>query len=187
MLLISAMGQVSDVRRCVSMDLKEPGNLLFLIGATTADLGGSHYHLVTGQTGGKVPSVDLQQAPEIFARMHEAIMVGLVRSCHDLSEGGLAVAAAEMAFAGGIGADLGNLGGLPDEVSLFAEAPTRFLVEVRPQLAEQFRNILGQMPTLEVGKTVKEPRLRIAGANGEWIVWLPLEQLKNAWQKPLAW
>ena len=186
-LLISAMGQVPDVRRCVSMDLKEPGNLLFLVGAMTAELGGSHYHLATGQAGGRVPSVDLKLAPEIFACVHEAIMVGLVRSCHDLSEGGLAVAVAEMAFAGGVGADLARLGPGADEVNLFAEAPSRFLLEVRPQHAEQFRRVLGPAPVQEIGKTVKEPRLRIAGASGEWVVWLSLQDLKNAWQKPLAW
>jgi phosphoribosylformylglycinamidine synthase len=185
-LLISAMGQVPDVRRCVTMDLKEPGNLLFLVGATTADLGGSLFHQITGQSGGRVPCVDLKQAPEIFARVHEAIMVGLVRSCHDLSEGGLAVAAAEMAFAGGVGADI-DKGSQDDEVRLFAESPTRFLVEVQPKHAEQFRLVLEPMPLQQIGTTVKEPRLRIAGASGEWIVWLSLQQMKDAWQKPLAW
>jgi phosphoribosylformylglycinamidine synthase II len=186
-LLISAMGQVPDVRRCVTMDLKEPGNRLFLVGTTTAEMGGSHYHLATGQTGGKVPSVDLKLAPEIFARIHEAIMTGMVRSCHDLSEGGLAVAIAEMAFAGGVGADVSKLGNVPDEVAFFAESPTRFLLEVRPQHVEQFRHLIGPVPCIEIGQTVKEPRLRIAGANGEWTIWLPLQQLKDAWQKPLAW
>ena len=186
-LLISAMGQVPDVRRCVTMDLKEPGNRLFLVGKTNADLGGSHYHLVTGQSGGQVPSVDLKLAPAIFARIHEAIMIGMVRSCHDLSEGGLAVAIAEMAFAGGIGADLDKPGAGADEVCLFAESATRFLVEVRQQHAEQFRRLFDRVPCMEIGQTVKEARLRIAGANGEWIVWLPLQQLKDAWQKPLAW
>jgi phosphoribosylformylglycinamidine (FGAM) synthase-like enzyme len=186
-LLISAMGQVPDVRRCVTMDLKEPGNLLFLVGTTTTEMGGSLYNAVTRQTGGRVPNVDVKQAPEIFERLHEAIMTGMVRSCHDLSEGGLAVAAAEMAFAGGVGADLGNPGGLPDEVRCFAECPTRFLVEVRPQHIEQFHQVLGSAPVVAIGKTVKEPRLRIAGANGEWVVWLSLQQLKDAWQKPLAW
>ncbi|MSQ95708.1 MAG: phosphoribosylformylglycinamidine synthase subunit PurL [Gemmataceae bacterium] len=186
-LLISALGQVPDVRRCVTMDLKEPGNRLFLVGATTADLGGSHYNLVTGRTGGKVPSVDLQAAPQIFAGMHEAIMTGMVRSCHDLSEGGLAVAAAEMAFAGNVGADLDKPGAGPDEVCLFAESATRFLVEVRPQHVEQFRRLMDGLPCFNIGQTVKEPRLRIAGANGEWIIWLPLQQMKDAWQKPLAW
>jgi phosphoribosylformylglycinamidine synthase len=186
-LLISAMGQVPDVRKCVTMDLKEPGNLLFLVGVTRPDLGGSLYHVVTGQTGGAVPAVDLEGAPAIFTNLHEAIFTGMIRSCHDLSEGGLAVAAAEMAFAGGIGADLAKIGDGPDEVNLFAEAPTRFLVEVRPQHAEKFRRAMDQAPLREIGKTTKEPRLRIAGANGEWIVWQTLQQLKDAWQKPLAW
>jgi phosphoribosylformylglycinamidine synthase len=181
------MGQVPDVRRCVSMDLKETGNRLILVGTTTADLGGSLYYQVIGQTGGKVPSVDLQAAPEVFARIHESIMVGLIRSCHDLSEGGLAIAVAEMAFAGGIGADLAKLGSLPDEVALFAESPTRFLLEVRPQHVEQLRQVLGPVPMREIGTTVKEPRLRISGADGEWIVWLPLQQMKDAWQAPLNW
>ncbi len=186
-LLISALGQVPDVRRCVTMDLKEPGNRLFLVGATSPHLGGSHYHLVTGQTGGQVPCVDLQTAPQIFGRLHEAIMTGLVRSCHDLSEGGLAVAAAEMAFAGGIGVDIDKPGSGADEVLLFSEAASRFLVEVRPQHVDQFRRLMSAVPCAEIGQTVKEPRLRIAGASGEWIIWLPLQQLKDAWQKPLAW
>lgn len=186
-LLISAMGQVPDVRKCVTMDLKEPGNLLFLVGVTRPDLGGSHYHLVTGQTGGAVPPIDLEAGREIFAKVHEAIRAGMLRSCHDLSEGGLAVAAAEMAFAGGIGADIDKLPGNSDDVRLFAESPSRFLVEVRPQHAEQFRQVFEKTPVHQVGKTVKEPRLRIAGTSGEWIVWLTLQQLKDAWQKPLAW
>src|SRR5207253_6175961 len=76
-LLISAMGQVPDVRKCVTMDLKEPGNRLFLIGATMPEMGGSHYQLATGQTGGSVPPVDLKMAPQIFARIHEAIRTGM--------------------------------------------------------------------------------------------------------------
>ena len=185
-LLISAMGQVPDVRRCVTMDLKEPGNVLFLVGASTSDLGGSLFNVVTGQMGGKIPPVDVQTAPRLFAQMYEAICTGMVRSCHDLSEGGLAVAAAEMAFAGGVGADLAGLAG-DDAASLFNEAPTRFLVEVKTQHGDQFRRVFGDLPVREVGKTVKEPRLRIAGTSGEWVVWLSLQQLKEAWQRPLAW
>ncbi len=186
-LLISAMGQVRDVRKCVTMDLKEPGNLLFLIGVTLPKLGGSLYNQVTGEAGGSVPTVDLKLAPEIFSRVHEAISVGAVRSCHDLSEGGLAVAIAEMAFAGGVGADVQKHGGTSDSVGLFAESATRFLIEVRSQHADAFRRIFDGMPILEIGKTVKEQRLRIVGTSGEWVVWQTLQQLKDAWQKPLAW
>src|SRR5262249_23046250 len=125
-LLVSALGQVPDVRRCVTMDLKAPGNKLYLIGTTRDELGGSHFHKVAGGAGGNVPRVDVEAAPKLFRALHGAIAGGLVRSCHDLSEGGLAVALAEMAFAGGVGADATHKSELPDDVWLFSESPTRW-------------------------------------------------------------
>jgi phosphoribosylformylglycinamidine (FGAM) synthase-like enzyme/phosphoribosylformylglycinamidine (FGAM) synthase PurS component len=189
-LLISALGRVPDVRRCASMDLKAPGNLLFLVGLTKDEMGGSHYHRVRGLEGGTVPRPDPTLAPRIFAGLHAAIRRGVVRSCHDLSEGGLAVAVAEMAFAGGIGADLTHpgtaMGTLADEVLLFSESTTRFVVEVAPGDSAALRECLGaEVPLAQLGQTCKEPRLRIAGAGGEWVVWASLGQLKEAWQKPL--
>lgn len=190
-LLVTAMAHVSDVRQCVTMDLKEVGNEIYQIGITHDELGGSHYHLVTGATGGQVPTVDLATAPKIFAAMHQAITGGLVRSCHDLSEGGFAVAIAEMAFAGGIGVDITELAktapSLSDTSRLFSESATRFLVEVKPQHAAAFQQAFAGLPITKVGTTVKEPRLRIAGADGEWLVWTKLDHLKEAWQKPLKW
>jgi phosphoribosylformylglycinamidine synthase len=189
-LLISALGRVPDVRHCVTMDLKAAGNRLFLLGRTRDEMGGSHYHLVQGRRGGVVPQPDLGLAPRIFQGLHQAIRRGLVRACHDLSEGGLAVAVAEMAFAGGIGADVTSLGpaSLSDEVLLFSESTTRFVVEVRAQDVAALREVLGaDVPLQELGQTTKEPRLRIAGAGGEWLLWAPLDQLKEAWQKPLRW
>ena len=189
-LLISALGRVPDVRRCVTMDLKEPGNLLFLIGTTKNEMGGSHYHLVRGLEGGTVPRPDLELAPRIFRKLHEAISSGLVRSCHDVSEGGLAAAVAEMAFAGGLGADVMRLGdaALPEDVLLFSESTTRFVVEIRPDNAAAFQACLGSdIPLTQLGQTCKEARLRIAGATGEWVIWAELAALKEAWQKPLRW
>jgi phosphoribosylformylglycinamidine synthase len=187
-LLISALGRVPDVRKCVTMDLKEAGNQLYLVGESRDELSGSHYHLVTGQTGGSVPRVDLSVAPKIFAAMHKAIAGGLVRACHDLSEGGLAVAAAEMAFAGGVGADIAKLpGGIGEEAAMFGESPSRFLVEVKPENAAAFEAAFAGLPVARVGQTVAEPRLRIAGAGGDWIIWAKLAELKEAWQKPLRW
>ncbi len=92
-LLISALGQVDDVTRCVSMDLKTPGNVLYQVGLTKDELGGSHFSLVEGLTGGEVPKLDAPAAKKTFAALHKAIHAGVVRACHDLSEGGLAVAA----------------------------------------------------------------------------------------------
>jgi phosphoribosylformylglycinamidine synthase len=190
-LLISAMGHVPDVRQCVTMDLKEPGNELFVVGVTKDELGGSHYLLVTKQLGGSVPRVDLQLAPKIYAAVHTAIMRGLVRACHDPSEGGLAVAIAEMAFAGGVGADVTDLKAvgetLSDTARLFSESPTRFIMEVKPEHTAALKEVFAGLPLAKVGTTVKEPRLRIASANGEWLIWSKLDELKEAWQKPLRW
>jgi phosphoribosylformylglycinamidine synthase len=190
-LLISAMGLVPDIRQCVTMDLKEAGNDLYVVGVTKDELGGSHYNLVTGASGGTVPKVDLQLAPRLYAAVHVAITGGLVRACHDASEGGLAVALAEMAFAGGVGADVTDLKAignrLTDTIRLFSESPTRFIMEVKPEHAEALKSIFAGLPMTKVGVTVKETRLRIAGANGEWLIWSKLDELKGAWQKPLRW
>ncbi len=189
-LLISALGIVPDVRRCVTMDLKEPGNVLYLVGTTKDEMGGSHYHLVHAVEGGEPPRVDLEAAPRTFRALHRAIVGGLVRSCHDLSEGGLAVAIAEMAFAGGVGADLtapAETGGLSDAALLFAESTTRFIVEVTAANAAAFEACVADAPVTRLGQTCKESRLRVAGANGEWVVWATLKDLKEAWQRPMRW
>jgi phosphoribosylformylglycinamidine synthase len=188
-LLISAIGRVADVRQCVSMDLKEPGNDLYLIGATRNEMGGSHFHLVRGLNGGAPPTVDVKLAPRIFRQLHAAIQRGLIRACHDLSEGGFAVAMAEMAFAGEIGADVTTLTAAApqesDEARLFAETPSRFIVEIRPAHSAEFSECFSNLPAVHVGRTVAEKRLRIAGHNGEWMVWATLAKLKAAWQKSL--
>jgi phosphoribosylformylglycinamidine synthase len=175
------------------MDLKEPGNAIYLVGQTRNELAGSHYSLITGHSDGTVPRVDLQTAPRIFAAVHAAIVKGLVRACHDLSEGGLAVAIAEMAFAGGVGVDITELDRLPgteglsDEQRLFSESTTRFLVEVKPENAAAFEASFVGLPIIRLGATVAEPRLRVASANKEWLIWVKLSELKEAWQKPLRW
>ena len=190
-LLISALGRVPDVRRCVTMDFKEPGNALFLIGVTKDEMGGSHYNLVNRIEQGVAPEVDLQRAPRIFKKLHEAIQRGLIRACHDLSEGGLATAVAEMAIAGDIGADLTRI--RPDstrdtdEVLLFAESATRFVVESTLANAAALEGCFEGLPCQQIGQTCKECRLRIAGASREWIIWAGLADLKEAWQKPLRW
>jgi phosphoribosylformylglycinamidine synthase len=189
-LLVSALGHVPDVRTCVTMDLKQPGHDLYLIGETKDELGGSHFNLVTGQTGGAAPVPDLALAPKLFAAVHRAIAGGLVRACHDLSEGGLAVAVAEMAFAGGVGADVTHLpggDGLPDAAKLFSESTTRFILAAKPEHAEELRAAFADLPFAKIGTTTPEPRLRVAGANGEWLIWAELAALKEAWRKPLRW
>ena len=192
-LLISAIGQVADVRQCVTMDLKQAGNLLYLVGVTRDEMGGSHYALVNGLSCGTVPHVDLAQAPKIFTAVHRAITSGLVRSCHDLSEGGLAAAIAEMAFAGGLGVELdiasvAEAASLSDPaVLLFSESATRFLIEVEPSQASQFERAFTGLPLARVGQVTSSGRVRVAASDGEPVIDASLIELKAAWLKPLAW
>ena len=192
-LLISALGQIEDISRVVSMDLKQSGSHLFLVGHTRKELGGSHIALVNSLDGGSVPRVDLDTAPERLVRIHNAIGSVSVRSCHDLSEGGLAVAAAEMAFAGGIGVslDLNELAtvsdGLESAELLFSESPTRFLVEVTAESESTFRKAVEGQPVVQVGTTNDGDRLEIIGNDGQTLGDTSLADLKQAWQAPLDW
>ncbi|WP_435007292.1 phosphoribosylformylglycinamidine synthase subunit PurL [Tundrisphaera lichenicola] len=191
-LLISAMGQVPDVRKCVTMDLKEAGNVLLLIGTTRDELGGSHWAMVRGLEGGQVPRVDKSAARPTFRAVHEAINRGLVRSCHDLSEGGLAVALAEMAIAGGLGveAKIAEIpcpsGDLAPISLLFSESPTRFLLEVRPEALDEVLILFDGRAIHQVGIVIDDPRLTIRDGSST-LIDVPVSGLKDAWQAPLRW
>jgi phosphoribosylformylglycinamidine synthase len=189
-LLISAMGQVDDVAKCTTMDLKQAGNVLYLVGETLDELGGSHYAMVNGFTGGDVPTVNAARAGEMFAAMHRAISSGLVRACHDLSEGGLAAAAAEMAFAGGLGAkvDVRAMAmcdaGAPAVVRLFSESNTRFLCEVEPQRVAAFEQALTGVVFAKIGEVTADTRLVIHHGEAR-LIDAGIYELKEAWQATL--
>ena len=195
-LLISALGQIDDVRRAMTMDLKRPGNLMYIVGSTYNELGGSHYSLVHQATGGHVPQVRTQVAKQTFAMLHQAISRGLVCACHDLSEGGIAVAAAEMAIAGGLGLKL-TIGRMPipdcpdvraDVPLLFSESNTRFLCEVPPDKAKEFEALGGRkVPQNPLGEVVDNGRLQMTDVDERLIVDVSLDDLKAAWQSPLRW
>ncbi len=182
-LLITALGQVDDVETCVTMDLKGPGNLLYLIGETKDEMGGSHYNLVNGLTGGNVPTVDKEMAPKIFRALHQAIKQGLILSCHDLSEGGLAVAAAEMAFAGGVGVEIELKSRSANE--LFSESNSRFLIEVSAVAEQSFLKCVDKITFEKIGRTTSSTALIINDA-GENTINANLIDLKSIWQRPLS-
>ncbi len=197
-LLISAIAPVPDVRSCVTMDLKEAGNVLMILGLTRLELGGSLWAHQAGAAGGRVPRVDPALGNKIFAALHQAIRRRLVRSCHDLSEGGLAVALAEMALAGGLGASV-SLGAAPHEagaasdlVLLFSESPSRFLLEVRPECVGGLTGLLEGLPMGRLGFTTPAgenedttaPRLIVRGLRGSIVLDCALADLKTAWQRP---
>jgi phosphoribosylformylglycinamidine synthase len=179
-LLISAVGIVPDIGKSVTMDLKQAGNLLYIIGETHDELGGSHLNLVHGISGGTVPQ-SRKHAPETMRALHKAIQAGLVQSCHDLSEGGLAVALAEMCLAGRLGADIQ----LPDIVSpttlLFSESLARFVLEVAPEDEGALQNLLMNIPYDYLGTVNSGGNLLVQSGDGT-LLDLPVRQLEIAWR-----
>ena len=187
-LLISAIAVVDDVRQCVTMDFKRPGNAILLAGETRNELGGSHLNEVLGISGGRVPKVDAQVSLKLMRAIREAVSRGLVRSCHDLSEGGLAVALAEMCIAGGLGAkaDLsafigsGTVPSLDEAILLFSESAGRWILEVEPGNLARVKKIFSGLPLASVGKVEKDPVLKIKSKKE--LVRLKTADMKKAWR-----
>jgi len=209
-LLISAMSVVDDVSKLITMDAKSPGNLLFVVGLTKVHLGGSVLLDLFGKLGISVPFVDLPVAAKTFDLLHKAIRAGLVVSCHDLSDGGLGVALAEMCFAGGLGCEVEladvptwpmtvdpgamdagakDILGLGDDNAalLYSETPSRFLVEVPPTLKDDFFNAMGDIDMALIGEVTERDRVIIRNLNREEYMDESIHDLKEAWQKPLRW
>ncbi|MGA3191094.1 MAG: phosphoribosylformylglycinamidine synthase subunit PurL [Candidatus Bathyarchaeia archaeon] len=190
-LLITALGIVPDVRSAVSVDVKAPGDLIYIVGGTFKELGGSEYYRMNGALGRTVPKVRRNQAKKTFDAVTEAIDSGLVRACHDLSEGGLAVSAAELAFAGGYGIVL-DLRKVPsqklnrDDFLLFSESNSRFLVEVSAEAKERFETIMRGRVFAEIGSVTKSPKLCITGLAGEVVVDVLLNDLAASWKRTLS-
>ena len=185
-LLISAMGQVDDVATCVTMDLKKPGNLLYQIGETKDELGGSHWSLVAKASGGHVPQVDIDKAKATFESVHAAISSGWIRSCHDISEGGLAAAIAEMAFAGGVGVEV-NVAAIDAEsdlIRLFSESNSRFVVEVTPENQAAFEYAMTGITIVHLGHVSAETTVKISSGSNE-LISESVSRLKSSWQSPL--
>jgi phosphoribosylformylglycinamidine synthase len=190
-LLISAMAVMDDVHRSITMDLKKSGNLLYLVGATFQELGGSHYYDILKIKGGIVPQVDFKKARSLMQKLSKATAKGLIRSAHDCSEGGLGVTVAEMAFSGGLGVNI-FLNDVcykgkekRDDVILFSESNTRFVVEVERLNQKAFEKALKGCSLSLMGCVTDSDEFKVYGLCGNICLQAKLEQLKEAWQKPL--
>lgn len=201
-LLITALGIVPDVTLCRTMDAKQPGSALLIVGPTDANLGGSHYAAIRG--GGlaqssdhlAIPRVNLDLGPRTARAVADLIQNRLVASAHDCSDGGLLVAAAEMAFAGRVGLDL-DLAALPvaPGVSLdaaamcFAETPSRYLLEVAPDHLDAVIRSLrdAAIPFGQIGTFAPHHRLTLRTPQAGQLLSADLDTLRAAWLAPLDW
>ncbi len=188
-LLISALSIMEDVTKAVTMDFKAPGNLIGIVGLTKDELGGSQYYDIDGHIGNSVPTVDVERARATMIALHDAMDKCLIRSCHDCSDGGIGVAAAEMAFAGETGAeiDLGTVvcdSDMREDHILFGESNSRFVIEVEKDKGDEVADILGDIPFSWIGETTVTDRFVVNGAKGA-VVDEDIFELKSVWQAPL--
>jgi len=186
--LFTAAAVLEDVTKVVSMDVKRPGDIVYLVGETKDEMGGSEYLALRGQLGANVPRVDVRAARGIYDKLSAAMSRGLVASCHDCSDGGLGVALAESALAGGYGMDL-DISAIPVEsatIALFSESQSRFVATVRPDNAAAFEAALEGAPVLRLGQVVPEDMFTVSGRDGA-TVKAKIGKLKQAWQGPLRW
>jgi phosphoribosylformylglycinamidine synthase len=191
-LLVSAVSIVPEASRAVTMDAKRSKDRVYVVGRTYADLGQSELAQELELRGGQVPQVrDAEGVRESYRRLHQAIQQGLVASCHDCSDGGLAVSLAETAFAGDLGMRI-DLAAVPrgDEMNdlevLFSESPCRLVVTVAPHQAPAFEQLMAGAAQL-VGEVVAEQRLTVQKSNDELVMDEPLGALREAWQSPMRW
>jgi phosphoribosylformylglycinamidine synthase len=185
-LLITAIGIVPDVRKIISTRLKAAGNQLYVIGVTRPELGGSEYYRLHKVLGNRVPVVDSTAMKNQMVAIAEAIDQQLVVACHDLSEGGLSVAAAEMALAGDLGLKI-NLSKIPevecsrDDTLLFSETNSRFLIEVPEHATKQFKNCFKKCVYSRIGQVTTDPHLIIHGRIKTKILDVTIDTLRSAW------
>jgi len=192
-LLISAMGIIQDVKKTVTMDFKKGGSDIYCIGATFDECGGSVYWETLGQLGCNVPKVNTKVGTKHFLALSKAITKGYVLSAHDCSEGGAAVALAEMAFSGDLGVTvrldhvLFNGSHPREDTILFSETNSRFIVEVDPKSHAKFEKIFQGLDCRRIGTVEKSNEFVIYGLNHKPCIHLYIEDLKESWQKPLRW
>lgn len=190
-LLISAISVMEDATRAVSMDAKQAGNLIYIVGETKDEMGGSHYYFHRGFVGNNVPKVDATVGKRLMQALSTAAAAGLVRACHDCSEGGLGVAAAEMAFSGGLGMtlDLRKVPASPtvqrNDTLLFSESNSRFLVEIAPEKKDAFEEKMQGVVCAQIGKVIDSDEFVVQGLRGDSVVHDNIYYLKESWQKTL--
>jgi phosphoribosylformylglycinamidine synthase len=190
-ILISAIGIIDDVGKSITMDFKKEANSIYVIGTTFDELGGSIYLENLGQLGLHAPQVNFKMAVKTYRAIEKATKAGLIASLHDCSEGGVAVALAEMAFAGGLGATV-LLKKLPykgkqrrEDVYLFSESNSRFLAEVSPGSEKALARIFKGIPWAKVGRVEASPELVVYGLKDKPVINARIDELKEIWKAPL--
>ncbi len=190
-LQFSAAGVTEDVGRCVTMDVKAPGDLVCILGETRDELGASAYYDLFGYTGLNVPKVDAENFAALYRSVSRAVKENLFASLHGIYRGGLAVHLALCAMAGdlGIRLDLAAVpatSGLPADRMLLSESAGRFIATIAPQNKDAFESVFAGLPFAFAGRVTEEKTLHVTGPGGRILLEAGVDGLRNAWKKPFG-
>ena len=190
-LLFTVSSVIADVNTCTTMDAKIPGDLIYVLGETKNELGGSEYYQMMGEVGCNVPRVDVKQMPPTYVALAKAIQQGLASSAHAVTRGGLGVHLAMVAMAGEFGMEV-RLGevpsskGLSDTRILFSESAGRFVLTVDPKRRDKFEKLFQDMNIGMIGAVTESPHFRVVGMSGDTLIEEPVLDLKACWMRPFG-
>jgi phosphoribosylformylglycinamidine synthase len=185
-LLFTVSSVVQDVKTCVTLDAKFPGDLVYVLGETKDELGGSEYYQLMEKMGLHVPKVDAHVVWPLYLALHRAVQQGLVSSAHAVAKGGLAIHLAMVAMAGELGMEIHigkapALPGLSSAQILYSESAGRFVVTVNPERKESFEKLFESKPIACIGSVTETPRFKVQRGKGELIIDEDVSDLKKAW------
>ena len=190
-LQFSCTSVISDITRCVTMDCKSAGDLVYVLGETRNELGASEYYEHFGYGGLRVPRVQPEPSMKLYQALNGAIQEELVASCHGIYRGGLGVHLALVAMGGGLGMDI-DLSRVPraeadrNYVILYSETPGRYIVTIDPEHRLSFEALIDMLPHACVGTVSSGTDLAINGLDGKPIIRVPVPDLKAAWKRPFG-
>ena len=190
-LLFTASSVIEDIWKCISMDAKFSGDLVYVLGETKNELGGGEFYQMMDEVGLNVPEVDGNEVKPLYVSLHKAIKQGLLSSAHAVTRGGLAVHLAMVAMGGEIGMEI-HLEkipcppGLTDTQILYSESAGRFVVTVDPEKKDGFEAFFTGMKTGCLGSVSESPFFRVRDRGGSLIIEEEIGQLKACWEKPFG-
>jgi phosphoribosylformylglycinamidine synthase II len=183
-LMVTAVGIIPDVSNTMSADFKTVCDAVYLVGETKPELGGSEYYRLKKQFGGEVPKLDLKKAPSLYRAVNKATDQPFVRAVHDLSQGGLGVALAEMCISNLLGVEIilpESSEELTTTEQLFSESNSRFVLEVKAGEEKKFEKLFKSFPCVRIG-TVRKDRFQIFDSNGRALIETSSKDCSLAWK-----
>ncbi len=178
-LLISSLGIIENIRKVVSIDVKFPGDLIYILGETFEELGGSEYFASYGYIGNRVPQVDARKNKILYQALSKCIKKELIASCQSITKGGLAIALAKTAMGGGLGLDV-SLKNLPgnfsrEDYALYSESQGRIIVSINPEKKREFEKMMTGNTFAQIGKVADKKAIVIKDKNSKAIIVLDLD------------